>query len=63
MSAERFFIGSDQSGHEYLVPCNLKPEWYEWSDIPEDDERSWDVPVFAERIDGGCLTFTDPRID
>jgi hypothetical protein len=63
VSAPRFFIGHDQSGHEYLVPLGRIHAWRDWCAIDEDDERSWDVPDFARRIDGGALTFTDPRID
>lgn len=60
--AERFFIGTDDSGHDYIVPVAKRDEWHAWQDIPEEDLRSWDVPEFAQRIDGGGLTFTNPVI-
>lgn len=62
MKTERYFIGGDNSGHEYLVPVSKAKEWGEWTLIPEDDERSWDEPDYAERIDGGTLTFENPEM-
>lgn len=58
----RYFLAGDNSGHEYVVPVGRKEEWFAWLEIPEDDERSWDVPEYAKQVDGG-LTFTDPRDD
>jgi hypothetical protein len=58
----RWFIGSDDSGHEYLVPLERVEEWHKFCAIPEDDEESWDVPAWAVRIDGGRLTFSEPAI-
>lgn len=58
----RYFLAGDNSGHDYVVPVEHKEEWFAWLEIPEDDERSWDVPEFATQVDGG-LTFTDPRDD
>ncbi|WP_298983411.1 hypothetical protein [uncultured Roseibium sp.] len=56
---ERFFIGGDNSGHEYAVPVAKRDEWEAWVSLDEDDERSWDAPEFAIRIDG-CFTFENP---
>jgi hypothetical protein len=58
----RYFIGRDQSSHEYLVPYDKLEEWRAWTEIPEDDERSWDVPKYAKELDGGLLTFLAPEI-
>jgi len=63
MPEDRYFIGADCSGHTYLVPMSKRQQWYEWADIPEEDERAWEVPDFAKRIDGGRLTFAAPRIE
>lgn len=63
MSAPRFFEGSDGSCHRYLVPFEFLAEWNQWCELPEDDEASWEAPEWAQRIDGGLLTFTDPRIE
>jgi len=57
----RYFIGSDNSGHEYLVPVELRAEWSAWQELDEDDERSWTVPGECQRIEG-TLTFTDPQM-
>lgn len=59
----RYFIGRDQSSHAYYVPWVKRAEWIAWSDLDDDDERSWDVPEYAVRIDGGTLTFENPRIE
>ena len=53
---------TDNSCHHYLIPYDRLEEWDKFMEIPEDDERSWDVPEFAERIDGGRLCFTNPTI-
>lgn len=58
----RYFVGRDSSGHRYLVPFDRRREWMLWADLPEDDERSWNVPEYANRLDGGVLTFTNPEI-
>jgi hypothetical protein len=61
--SERYFISHDNSGHAYLVPLARIAEWREWVELPDDDERSWDEPDFAWRMDGGLLSFTDPIIN
>ena len=59
---ERFFLDQDQSSHWYIIPVGHRAEWDAWRDIPEDDERSWEVPEFAIMVDGpGRLTFADYR--
>lgn len=60
---ERFFIGSDESSHKYIVPLSRKADWDAWREIPEDDPRSWDAPEYAEMIEGGRLTFQNWRMD
>lgn len=61
VDAERYFIGHDNSGHQYIVPVSKRDEWFAWADLPDDDERGWEEPPYATRIGGG-LTFTDPRV-
>lgn len=59
---KRFFLGSDNDSHWYIVPACKRTEWEEFCNIPEDDERSWNVPAFAEPL-GGCpsaITFQNP---
>lgn len=56
----RYCIVGDNSGHEYYIPTDRADDWNEWLGIDEDDERSWDCPAYAVRIDGR-FTFTDPK--
>lgn len=42
----------DNDGHRYQIPNSKTEEWKEFCEIPEEDERSWEVPEWAERIDG-----------
>lgn len=60
--AQRYFIGVDNSGHEYAVPIAKEQEWETWSNLPEDDEAGWEAPEYAKRIDGR-FTFADPRCE
>ncbi len=63
-SKPRYFLSTDQSSHHYVVPVERRAEWDVWSDIPEDDERSWTVPSFATLIDlHEGFTFTDWSIE
>lgn len=60
----RYFFDKDNSGHDYIVRADRRSEWEAWLKLPEDDERSWDVPDgLAERC--GChpssYTFTDVK--
>lgn len=59
---ERYFIGYDNSSHKYYVPVEKREEFDVWSELPEDDERGWEQPDYAVRIDGR-FTFTNPRCD
>lgn len=59
---ERYFLGRDDSSHWYIVPIQHYDAWFVWRDLPEDDERSWEVPDFARCIDNPYrLTFSDPH--
>lgn len=62
MSADRFFLDRDSSGHWYLIPAANREDWDFWSNLDEDDERSWDPPDFARRIAGSpsWVTFESP---
>lgn len=62
MKSIRRCLVQDNSSHWYLIPANKKEEWSDFVCIPEDDERSWDVPEWANRIDGPHrLTFEKPK--
>jgi len=52
ISKKQFIAATDNDGHRYQIPKNKLQDWLQWSEIPSDDERSWDVPDYAERIDG-----------
>ena len=54
---------SDGSGHHYVIPLGRLDEWGAFCNLDEDDERAWEVPEWAHRIDGGRLTFRDWRIE
>ena len=49
---EEYMAVKDNDTHRYQIPRSKKEEWDAFLEIPEDDERSWDVPEWAERIDG-----------
>jgi hypothetical protein len=58
---QRFFLGSDDSGHEYVVPLALKAEFNAWAEADTEAE-DFDPGLFDKyRFNGGLLTFTDPR--
>ena len=58
----RYCLEQDNDAHWYLIPAAKRAEWNAFLEIPSDDERSWDVPTYAEIIDGPHnLTFTDPK--
>lgn len=62
LQEERYFIGSDDAGYNYIVPTSKYREWSAWREISEDNEESWDAPGWAERIEGG-FTFTNPVVE
>lgn len=63
MKAEKYFIGYDQSSHQYLVPLRCKEEWDEWTELDEDDERGWEAPDYAIEFEGELLTFENPELN
>lgn len=64
MTAERYMMAQDNDCHWYVIPVARQQEWYDWCDIPTDDERSWEPPEFAQRTYGSysLVTFADPVI-
>jgi hypothetical protein len=58
-AAVRFFLGSDDSGHEFVVPVEYRAMWDAWVDQLNDDEPNCETPEFAYQVEGG-LTFTWP---
>ncbi len=56
----RFFLGSDNDGHAYVVPVDCRKEWSEFLSICVDDEKAWSPPSWATPIDNPeGITFTD----
>ena len=60
-AAMRYCISDDGSGHKYVIPYERTQEWESW--IYSQAWENGDPPDYAERIDGGTLTFTDWRIE
>jgi hypothetical protein len=59
--SEGYFLSQDGSCHWYVVPAEKRAEWDAWRNIPEEDERSWEAPAFARRVDGPhAVVFTFP---
>lgn len=60
---ERWTLVSDESGHEYVIPIARKIEFDTWSQM-ETELEEFNCELFNEfRIEGGTLTFTDPRVN
>lgn len=49
---DEYIAVKDNDSHRYQILRSKKDEWDAFCEIPEYDERSWDVPEWAERIDG-----------
>lgn len=59
----RYFLDSDGDSRNYIVPEDRSVEWDNWLDLDEDDPDRWVVPTFAEKIEGGRLSFENPAMD
>lgn len=55
---ERYFLGSDNSGHWYVVPVSKTDEWDMWNNLDEDDEAAWEAPEWAKRVGGSPTLVT-----
>lgn len=47
---EKYCLEQDQSSHWYVIPVSKREHWNTWVNLPEDDEKSWEAPDYAERI-------------
>lgn len=58
---KRYFVGVTDACDRFLIPVE---HYADWTDFVENEDR-WDdgEPAYAEYIDGGTLTFTDPKIE
>jgi hypothetical protein len=62
---ERYRIIKDNDGHDYVIKVWQTGEFYQWVAHEENDDAGYgyDGEGFEDsRIDGGVLSFTDPRI-
>jgi len=64
MEEDRYFFDSDDDGHNYLLPVELRDEW----DVLRNEPNSWELPGWQKfedrRIDGiSEYTFTNPKTD
>jgi hypothetical protein len=60
---ERWTLVSDESGHDYVIPVYRLVEFREWNEMDTESEE-FDCERFNEfRLDGGTLTFTDPKVN
>lgn len=61
MCSKKYFLDTDNSSHWYLIPMENEKEWNKWVNLDEDDEKSWDAPLFAKRINGPqSIIFENP---
>lgn len=59
----RWFLDTDNDGHSFLVPVDLRTRWDLWiAQTLDEDSVCTPPPVGVRSIDGPhLLTFTDPR--
>lgn len=59
---KRYFLGRDNDCHWYLVDAAKRGAWNDWLNLEADDERSWEAPSFAQRLNGSHerVTFERP---
>ena len=56
----KYFLSQDNDCHWYIVLNENRKEWCEWVELDEDDEKSWDVPNFAQAINNPYgITFNE----
>ena len=62
MSEIRYVAVKDESGHRFYIPTSKFEEFHKlmerWDDCCDDPWPEW-----LKSIDGGDLTFTDPKIE
>ena len=61
MQTDWYRLAQDNSSHWYVIPASREIDWEAFCDIPEDDERGWDVPSWAIAVGGSYaqVTFRD----
>jgi hypothetical protein len=58
---ERYCLVSDGDGHDYVIPVHKTADFHCWVDAMENNYET-DFDFNDCRIEGGLLTFTDPKV-
>lgn len=60
----RHYLTRDNDAHWYVVPVDKAEEWEEWLSWDSDDQRSWEVPAWAQAAGRwpSAVSFSDPQI-
>lgn len=60
---ERYCITSDEDGYNYVIPVYKLSEFHAWVALKCPESKRTELFRFEDcRIDGGLLTFTDPKV-
>lgn len=46
------FILACNDGDWFVIPKARETDFDKWTQLPTDDERSWETPPYAERVGG-----------
>jgi hypothetical protein len=61
MEEKRYTEVTDDSSHHYIIPVDRLDHWYKvW--MNSDEYELGHTPDYATYVDGGRLTFTDPKL-
>jgi hypothetical protein len=60
MGEVRYTEVTDDSSHHYIIPVDRIKDWNDW--YYSEDAELGHLPDYAKSIDGGTLTFTNPKI-
>lgn len=56
----RHYLTRDNDAHWYVVPVERSEEWEDWLALDSDDQRSWETPAWAKRVDSpSTLSFAE----
>lgn len=47
----RHYLTRDNDAHWYVVPVERSEEWEDWLALDSGDQRSWEAPKWAKRVD------------
>lgn len=60
----RHYLARDNDAHRYVVPVDHGEEWEDWLALDSDDQRSWETPAWAKRVDSpSTVSFENWRVD